>query len=67
MSGSVVGNAELELIARDSAPRRAHHRCMKNVRYLVLALALAIPGYAIASHYLGSRHCPSCPMCPDGK
>jgi len=40
---------------------------VKKVRYIVIAIALAIPGYALASHFLVSRDCPSCPMCPDGR
>lgn len=37
---------------------------MKKARYLLIALCLALPGYALASHYLASGDCPSCPECP---
>jgi hypothetical protein len=42
-----------------------HHRRMKKIHYVILALALAIPGVALASHYFRSGHCPSCPSCPN--
>ena len=46
------------------APESVHHSAMKKARYLVMLIALALPGYAIASHYFGSHDCPSCPQCP---
>lgn len=38
---------------------------MKKARYVLIAIALMIPGYALASHYLHKSGCPSCPSCPD--
>jgi len=38
---------------------------MTKVRYIIMALAIAVPGYALASHFMRSGTCPSCPTCPD--